>query len=112
VESKYAVLRIRDVYPIFSISDLGVENIPDPRSASKNLSILNQKFSTIRYGMFIPDPRSLILDLDFFPSRIPGSKKHWIPFLDPQHCKYGSGIALNVKMYDLDPRDPVLGTSP
>jgi hypothetical protein len=47
-----AVLRIRDVYPgsrirLFSIPDPGSElspsRIPDPRSASKNLSILTQK---------------------------------------------------------------------
>ncbi len=29
--------------------------------------------------MFIPDP-----DLDFYPSRIPGSKRHRIPDPDPQ----------------------------
>ncbi len=37
--------------------------------------------------MFIAECRSLILDLDFFHpgSRTQGSKKHWIPDLDPQH---------------------------
>jgi hypothetical protein len=71
-----------------------VYKIPDPGSASKNLSILilnfdtknlsifilnfDTKFSKIRAGMFIPDPGS-----GFFPFRIPGSKKHRIP--DPEH---------------------------
>ncbi len=55
-----------------------------PRSASKNLNILTQKIvsklSEIWSGLFIPDP-----DPDFFyPSRIPGSKRHRIPDPDPR----------------------------
>jgi hypothetical protein len=69
-----SVLRIRDVYPGYEFFHPGsqVKNIPDPGSASKNLSIYNPKklfLSSRKYdsGIFIPDP-----DLDFFyPSRIP-----------------------------------------
>jgi hypothetical protein len=59
---------IRDGYPgsdffhpgskIDKISD------PGPGSASKNLN--HFKFKKIRSGMFIPDLRSRVLDLDFF----------------------------------------------
>ncbi len=74
------VLRIRDVYPgsrIFSI--------PDPGSASKNLSILTQKLflSSQKYD---PGCSSRIWILTLYPSRIPGSKRHRIPDPDPQHC--------------------------
>jgi hypothetical protein len=54
--------------PVSRIRDPGsrVDNIPDPKSASNNLSIFNPKtvykFSKIRSGMFIPDP-----DCGFFP---------------------------------------------
>jgi hypothetical protein len=93
----YAVLRIRDVYPrsrildpICSIADSKVDKIPDPDPHQIILVYLTEKnyakFSKIRSGMFIPDPRSRILSLDFFLSLIEGSKKHRIP--DP-----GSGFA-------------------
>ncbi len=53
------MLRIRDVYPR---SDFFPSRIPDPGSASKNLSILTQKmFSKLQEiwsGLFIPDPES------------------------------------------------------
>ncbi len=58
----------------FYPSLIRIFSIRDPGSASKNLSILNQKFvsklSEIWSGLFIPDP-------DFYPSRIqdPGVKK-------------------------------------
>jgi hypothetical protein len=81
------VLQIQNFYPGFRIPDSGFNfSIPDPGwqdpgsgSAWKNISIpyLTQKtgtkFSKIKSGMFIPDPR-------FFPSRIRGSKKHWSQF--------------------------------
>ncbi len=78
IQVKGPVLRIRDVYPgsrirLFSISDPGTElspsRIPDPVSASKNLSILT--------------PKKLFLS----------SKKYdlgcssRIPDMDPQHWK-------------------------
>jgi hypothetical protein len=51
---------------------------------TKNV-FLTQKFVTelpeIWSGMFSPDIRS-----GCFPSRIQGSKKHWIADPDPQHC--------------------------
>jgi hypothetical protein len=71
---------------------------PGSASVSKNLGICNlktdTKFSKIRSRIFIPDPGSRILDLDFSPpgSRVlilipdPGVKKHRIldPDLGPQ----------------------------
>ncbi len=79
------VLRIRDFYPDseFFPSRIRIFSIPDPnffhpRSASKNVSILTptnfSKHSEIWSGLFIPDP-----DHDFYPSQIPGSKRHRIP---------------------------------
>jgi hypothetical protein len=48
-------------------------SIPDPGSASKNLSILTQKIVSqlpeIKFGLFIPDP-----DPDFLPIPDPGSR--------------------------------------
>jgi hypothetical protein len=79
------VLRIRDVYPG---SRIRLFSIPDPNffhtgSASKNLSILTQKWflSSRKYD---PGCSSRIRMLTFYPSLIPGSKRHRIP--DPQHC--------------------------
>ncbi len=62
--------RISD--PNFSIPERRVKKIPDPGSASKNLTILTKKISKlseIGSGMFIPD-----LYLNFYASRIQGSK--------------------------------------
>ncbi len=79
------VLRIRDVFPS-RIPDQGSKRFSDPgsRSALKNLSILTQKIdsthSEIGFKLFIS-----VRDLDFFPSRIPGSKRHRIPDQDLQH---------------------------
>jgi hypothetical protein len=73
---EFALLRIRDVYP-----GSRVKKIPDPGSASKNLSILALKIvfklSENDLGCH-PGYR-------FFPSRIQGSKRHRIPDPDPQH---------------------------
>jgi hypothetical protein len=72
------VLRILNVYPVsdFSIPYPGLTN-PGSRiririKEFKNFNPKTDKFSKIRYGVFIPD-------LDFFPSRIQGAKKHRIP---------------------------------
>jgi hypothetical protein len=85
-----AVSWIQDVYP-----GSRVDKIPNPGSgsASKNLNIyspknvskLSQKWSV----MFIPDP-----DPIFPPSRIriQGSKKHRIPYPDPQHWFSDTGV--------------------
>ncbi len=64
----------------FSVADPGclsrirIFSIPDPGSASKNLSILSRKMvsklSEIRSGFFIPNP-----DPDFSPIPDPGVKK-------------------------------------
>jgi hypothetical protein len=82
------ILRIRYVYPgsDFFIPDPGsrVDKIPDSGSGSASK---NTRFSKIRSGMFITDPGSLILDLDyFFTSRIPDPGARKAP--DP-----GSGAA-------------------
>jgi hypothetical protein len=67
----------------FFPSRIRIFPIPDPGSATKNLSILTQeivsKLSEIRSGLFIPDQ-----DPDFLPIPDPGrSKRHRIP--NPQH---------------------------
>ncbi len=67
-----------------------VKKAPDhgSGSATKNLSILTQNLNLSSrkyeagYLFRIPDPRSV-----FFPSQIPGSKKHRIYDQDPQHWK-------------------------
>ncbi len=70
-----SVLRIRDVYPG---SRIRMFSIPDPGSASKNLSILNQKLflSSRKYD---PDHssriRTGIQDPDFLPIPDPEVKK-------------------------------------
>jgi hypothetical protein len=56
-------------------SELSPSRIPDPKSSSKNLSILTPKKAKkwfLSSGLFIPDP-----DADFLPSWIPdpGVKK-------------------------------------
>ncbi len=75
---------------IFSIPD-PIFSVPDPGSASENLSIWSQKIvyklSEISSGLFIPNP-----DTDFFTlpgSRIQGSKRHRIPDPDPQQSFFG-----------------------
>ncbi len=80
------VLRIRDVYPG---SRIRLFSIPDPGSASKNLSILTQTngfwaLQKIWFRLFIQDPNP-----DFLPIPDPGSRGQKgtgsrIP--DPQYC--------------------------
>ncbi len=95
-----AVLRIRDVYPgsYFFPSRIRTVYIPDPGSASKNLSILTPQkkekwfLSSRKYD---PGYSSRIRMPTFYPSRIPdpGSKRHRIPDPDPQHCG-GGGVLI------------------
>ncbi len=82
----WSVLRIRDVYPGSRIrlfpSRIRIVFIPDPGSASKNLSIFTQKIVSelkeIWSGLFIPDPAYRIRILTFYPSRIPDpDPQHW-----------------------------------
>ncbi len=54
--------------------------IPDSGSASKNLTILTQKFVAKAPRKYDPGCSSWL----FYPSRIPGSQRHRIPY--PQHC--------------------------
>ncbi len=92
------VSRIRDVSPgsDFFTSRIRTVSIPDPGSASKNLSILTQKkpkkwiLRSRKYdpgcSSRIPDP-----DADFLPIPDPGVKKAPDPgsesaTLDPEHC--------------------------
>jgi hypothetical protein len=81
-------IRIRDVLKLREYTDpehystIAVFfpfQIPDPRSEtpSKNLSIVNPKIDT-KFS-------SLILDLDFVPSRIPDPGVEKAPDPDPQH---------------------------
>ncbi len=79
----------------FSVLDPGSKRhrIPEPGSESATLNwprfkvFLTQKIVT-KPGNVIRDvyPVSWIPDPNFFPSRIQGSKSHWIPDPDPQHC--------------------------
>jgi hypothetical protein len=77
---------------LFSIPDPGSElspsRIPNPRSSSKNLSILtpkNPKKWFLSSKKYDPGCSSRIRMLTFYPSRIPDPevKRHRIP--DPQH---------------------------
>jgi hypothetical protein len=76
---KQVVLRIRDPGSDFSPSRIRIFFIPDPGSASKNLSILTpQKWflSSRKYdpGCSFRIPGFRIRILTFYPSRIPGSR--------------------------------------
>ncbi len=77
---------------IFFPSRILIFSIPDPGSASKNVSIWTQKIvpklSEIWSGLFNPGSGSRIQILIFYLSRIQGSKRHRIPDPDPQHCPY------------------------
>ncbi len=79
------MLRIRDVYPDPNFFNPGSRirffSIPDPGSASKNLSILTQKKWFLTSRKYDPGCSSRIRN--FYPSRVQGSKRHRIP--DPQH---------------------------
>jgi hypothetical protein len=62
------------------ISDPGSKDPGSQIRASKNLGIFNPKNCFTALGnTYDPHP-------DFFPSRIQGSKKHWISDPDPQQC--------------------------
>jgi hypothetical protein len=75
-------------------------NCLHPRSRvriKKNLSVLTPKkwfLSSRKYdpgcSSRIPDP-----DADFYPSRIPGSKRHRIPDPDPQHLNRLTNISFS-----------------
>jgi hypothetical protein len=79
----------------FFSTRIRIFSIPEPRSASKNLSILTQKMffpvSSRKYNrgcsswIRIPDPDPDFLTIPDPGSRIQGSKKHRIPDPDPQH---------------------------
>ncbi len=83
----------------FFPSRIRTVSIPDPGSSSKNLSILTPKkpknwfLSSKNYD---PGCSSRIRMLTFYPSRIPGSKRHSIP--DPQHW-----YIFNLRFLDLSP---------
>ncbi len=59
--------------------------IPDPGSASKNLSILTPKNSVQSSRKYEPGCSSRNRILTFYPSRIQGSKRHRIP--DPEYWR-------------------------
>jgi hypothetical protein len=62
---------------MFAYTSVADPDFFHPGSASKNLSILTQKL------IYDPGCSSRIRTLIFYPSRIPGSKRHRIPY--PQH---------------------------
>jgi hypothetical protein len=62
-------------------SRIRIFSIPDPGSASKNLSILTQKIVFLSSRKYDPGCSSRIRILIFYPSRIPGSKRRRIPDL-------------------------------
>ncbi len=72
--------------PDFFPSRIRTVSIPEPGSASKNLSILTPKKWFLSSRKYNPGCLSRIRMLTFYPSRIQGSKRHRIPDLDPQHC--------------------------
>ncbi len=72
--------------PNFSNPDLG-QKVPGSGSESKNLSIFNPKNCFWALG-------NMIQILIFYPSRIQGSKRHWIPDPNPQHWSQHSPTRL------------------
>ncbi len=71
------------------LSGSRLKKIPDPGSASKNLSMFNPKNCFFALGNMIRDVHHGSRSC-FFISRIQGSKRHRIP--DPQQCLYVSMI--------------------
>jgi hypothetical protein len=69
---------------IFFLSRIRSFPIPDRGSASKNLSIFTQKQMVLSSRKYDPCRSSRSWILTFYPSRIQGSKRHWIPDPDPQ----------------------------
>ncbi len=67
------------------LSRIRIFFIPDPGSASKNLSILTPKKLFLNSRKYDPGCSSRIWILTLYPSRIPGSKRRRIPDPDPQH---------------------------
>jgi hypothetical protein len=115
---KKAVWRTRYVYPgsrfrLFSIPDptffhpgsrIRTVSIPDPESSSKNLSISVPKKSKKWFlcsKKYDPGSSSRIRMLTFSHpgSRIQGSKRHPIPYPDPQHLKKVVGSRLGPKCH-------------
>ncbi len=76
----HTVLRIRDVYPgsDFFSSRIRTVSIPDPGSASKNLSILTPKKWFLSSRNYDPGCSSRITDpdADFLPIPDPGCRGH------------------------------------
>ncbi len=81
--SGFPVLRIQDVYPGSEFFHPGSKRFRNGSAyPSKNLCIFNQKNCLQAFGNTIWDVHSG--SRFFSPSRIKGSKRHWIPY--PQHC--------------------------
>ncbi len=80
------------------LSRIRIFSIPDPRSTSKNLSILTQKIVS-KLSEYDPGCSSRIQILIFYPSRIPDSgqdpgvkKRHRLP--DPGSATLGGSVAV------------------
>ncbi len=76
------MLQIRDIYPEFQI-----KKIPDPRfgSATKNSRILTLKIVSKLSEIWSGGCSRILIYFNHPGSRIPGSKRDWIP--DRQHWK-------------------------
>jgi hypothetical protein len=75
-------------------------SIPDPGSASQNLSFLtpkNQKKWFLSSRKYDPGCSSRIRMLTFYPSRIQGSKRHQIP--DPDPGTGSATLVVSIKNY-------------
>ncbi len=77
--------RIRDIYPgsNFFPSRMPDPNCLHPRSRIRTVSIPDPDPKKIENMIRVVHPGSRIRMMTFYPSRIPGSKRHRIP--DPQH---------------------------
>jgi hypothetical protein len=82
---------VRDVYPgsDFFPSRIRTVTVPDPGSASK-FQLFNPKKWFLSSRKYDPGCSSRIRMLNFYPSRIQGSKRHRIPDPDPQHWCCGT----------------------
>jgi hypothetical protein len=66
----------------------------------KEFKYFNKLFlSTRKYDLGCS---SRIRILSFYPSRIPGSKRHWIPDPDPQHCLFSLPVEFSLYLYPAD----------
>ncbi len=68
-------------------SDFFLSRIPDPNCSHPEFEYFNPKTWFLSSRKYDPGCSSRIRILTFYPSRIQGSKRHRIPYTDPQQCK-------------------------